>query len=155
MAVRVANQPPPLRDYNLVAENRPLVEAVRREGAGWAEEGLLAFGDELGGEPLEWGRLANEHPPVLRTHDRFCEPVGGGKAELQGPRGFCPGPMGGAFLVPAQAPAGLTCYFVPRSSSIVIERLKDKLGNRSNASAEIRLEGAWGRQIGEEGRGVA
>src|SRR4051812_45537857 len=71
MAVRSANQPPPLRDYNLVAENRPLVEAVRREGAVWAEEELLAFGDELGGAPLDWGRLANEHPPVLRTHDRF------------------------------------------------------------------------------------
>src|ERR671939_1894226 len=71
MGVRVQNQPPPLCDYNLVAENRPLLEAVRREGAEWAEETLLELGEELGGRPLEWGRLANEHPPQLRTHDRF------------------------------------------------------------------------------------
>src|SRR6266852_5813185 len=70
MAVRVANQPPPLRDYNLVAANVPLLEALRREGASSAEDDLLAFGAELGGEPLEWGRLANEHPPVLHGNDR-------------------------------------------------------------------------------------
>jgi len=52
MAVRVTNQPPPLRDYNLVAANRPLLEGVQREGADWAEDALLALGDELGGEPL-------------------------------------------------------------------------------------------------------
>jgi putative acyl-CoA dehydrogenase len=65
-----------------------------------------------------------------------------------------------AFLVTAQAPGGLTCYFVPRvlpdgeRNAFHIDRLKDKLGNRSNASAEIRLEGAWARRVGEEGRGV-
>jgi putative acyl-CoA dehydrogenase len=69
------NQPPPLRDYNLVAENRPLVEGLRREGAGWAEERMLELGAELGGAPLEWGRLANEHPPQLRTHDRFGDRI--------------------------------------------------------------------------------
>jgi putative acyl-CoA dehydrogenase len=65
-----------------------------------------------------------------------------------------------AFLVTAQAPGGLTCYFVPRvlpdgaRNAFHIDRLKDKLGNRSNASAEIRLDGAWARRVGEEGRGV-
>ena len=68
--------------------------------------------------------------------------------------------MSDAFLVLAQAPGGLTCYFLPRvlpdgeRNAFHIDRLKDKLGNRSNASAEIRLEGAWARRVGEEGRGV-
>ena len=53
MTARTENQAPPLRHYNLVAENRPLLEGVRREGAGWAEQDLLALGEELGGEPLE------------------------------------------------------------------------------------------------------
>ena len=66
-----------------------------------------------------------------------------------------------AFLVLAQAPGGLTCYLLPRvlpdgeRNAFHIDRLKDKLGNRSNASAEIELDGAWARRVGEEGRGVA
>src|SRR5690348_5560342 len=67
----VFNQPPPLEGYNLYLENRPLVEATHREGAGWAEDRLIAMGEEAGGEPIEWGRLANENPPILRTHDRY------------------------------------------------------------------------------------
>jgi len=218
---------------------------VRREGAPAAERELIAFGAELAGAPREWGRLANEHPPVLRTHDRYgnrideiefhpawdsllalglrerlnipgdyvaraakfialaqveqgvgcplsmthaahaildtiddellvgmamterqggsdvraneteARPVGDGEATLHGHKWFCSAPMSDAFLILAQAPAGLSCYFVPRSEGFVIERLKDKLGNRSNASGEIRLDGAWGRLVGEEGRGVA
>jgi putative acyl-CoA dehydrogenase len=285
VAVRAPNQPPPLRDVNLVAGNAPLLEAVRREGAAWVEDDLLAFGAELAGEPLEWGRLANEHPPALRTHDRYGEridevefhpayhdlltlgvarglhalswtearpgahaaraalfmalaqveqgvgcplsmthaavpalraepalaaeweplltarryeprlaparekggalcgmamterqggsdvranetearPAGGtgdGEATLHGHKWFCSAPMSDAFLVLAQAPAGLTCFLVPRvlpdgaRNELRLERLKDKLGNRSNASAELRLEGAWARRVGEEGRGV-
>jgi putative acyl-CoA dehydrogenase len=63
--------------------------------------------------------------------------------------------MSDAFLVLAQAPAGLSCYLVPRGEGFVVERLKAKLGNRSNASAEIRLDGVRGDLVGEEGRGVA
>src|SRR5438132_825136 len=73
--MRVENQAPPLRDYNLVAGNRPLLDGLRREGAAWYEDELLAFGAELGGEPLEWGRLANEHPPRLRTYDRYGDRI--------------------------------------------------------------------------------
>ena len=251
MAVQVANQPPPLRDYNVVAANAPLLEGLRREGAPWAEDELLAFGVELGGEPLEWGRLANEHPPVLHGHDRVefhpawhsllalgireglqrpgshvaraakfmalaqveagvgcplsmthaavptlrlepalaaeweprvtagealigmamtekqggsdvraneteARPAGEHEATLHGHKWFCSAPMSDAFLILAQAPGGLSCYLVPRADNgIVIERLKDKLGNRSNASSEIRLDGAWGRLVGDEGRGIA
>ena len=277
------NQAPPLEGYDLYGENRPLVEAVAREGAGWAGEALRGLGELLGGEPLEWGRLANEHPPQLRTHDRFgnridevefhpawhrllglgvehalhaapwrdpragvhvaraagfltlaqveagvCCPLSmtfaslatlreepelydewkpaltstvyhpglrpvtekagalcgmslterqggsdvranetvarpsadGGEATLRGDKWFCSAPMCDAFLVTAHAPGGLTCYLVPRvlsdgeRNAFHIDRLKDKLGNRSNASAEIRLDGAWARRVGEEGRGV-
>jgi putative acyl-CoA dehydrogenase len=65
------------------------------------------------------------------------------------------------FLVLAQAPGGLTCYLLPRvleggeRNAFRIRRLKDKLGNRSNASAEVELEGAWAQRVGDEGRGVA
>src|SRR2546425_10933370 len=64
-----------------------------------------------------------------------------------------------AFLVLAQAPGGLSCFLLPRvlddgeRNRFHIQRLKDKLGNRSNASAEILLDGAWAVMIGEEGRG--
>jgi putative acyl-CoA dehydrogenase len=278
-----ANQPPPLEGHNLVATNRPLVEALRREGGGFAESRVAAFGAELGGEPLEWGRLANESPPILRAFDRFgnrvdeveyhpawhallelgveaglhalpwrepaagahvaraamfstlaeveagvgcplsmtfaavpalraepdvaaeweprltslsyepglapadgkagalcgmamterqggsdvraneteARPAGDGEALLRGHKWFCSAPMSDAFLVLAQAPGGLSCYLAPRvlpdgeRNAIRLQRLKDKLGNRSNASAEIDLEDAWARPIGEEGRGVA
>jgi putative acyl-CoA dehydrogenase len=69
--------------------------------------------------------------------------------------------MSDLFLMLAQAPGGLSCFAVPRwrpdgtRNAIAVQRLKDKLGNRSNASSEIELDGAWGRMVGEEGRGVA
>jgi putative acyl-CoA dehydrogenase len=65
-----------------------------------------------------------------------------------------------AFLVLAQAPRGLSCFFLPRvlpdgtRNALRIQRLKDKLGNRSNASSEVEFDGAWSLMIGEEGRGV-
>src|SRR5262252_2106165 len=68
----VLNQPSPLCNYNPFEIDRTLVEAVRREGAGWAEPELAAFGARVGSEEvIGWGFLANENPPVLRTHDRF------------------------------------------------------------------------------------
>ncbi|MBX6740910.1 MAG: DNA alkylation response protein, partial [Acetobacteraceae bacterium] len=68
----VSNQPPPLADLDLFATDRPLVEAVAREGAGWAQPELSAFGRRLGtAEVLELGRLANAHPPLLHAFDRY------------------------------------------------------------------------------------
>jgi putative acyl-CoA dehydrogenase len=278
-----ANQPPPLAGYDLFAENRPLAEALEREDAGWAAERCSALGTLLGGEPLEWGRLANENPPTLRTHDRFGEridevefhpawhdlmrlslahglhalswtetregahvaraalfhlvsqveaghgcpvsmthaavpalrasapelaeewepaltsreydfglrpvaekrgavcgmamterqggsdvrantttarPLDGDEYALDGSKWFCSAPMSDAFLVLAQAPAGLSCFLLPRvlpdgtRNGLRIERLKDKLGDRSNASSEVTFDRAWARLVGEEGRGV-
>ena len=88
---------------------------------------------------------------------------GGPGAEylLTGHKWFLSAPMSDAFLMLAQAPGGLSCFLVPRVlpdgkvNGLHLQRLKDKLGNRSNASAEVEFSGAHGWLIGEEGRGVA
>ncbi len=283
---RVDNQPPPLADVDLFATNRPLVEALEREGGGWARERVGALGRIAGAEGIEWGFQANENPPKLRTHDRYghridevefhpawhrllqtavahevhalpwrsaepgahvaraglfitfdqvesghdcpismtysavpalhTEPElaaeweprltstaydgvlrpagekpgclagmgmtekqggsdvranttravacdgGGPGAEylLTGHKWFCSAPMCDVFLMLAQAEEGLSCFLVPRFTPdgernvFRIQRLKDKLGNRSNASSEIELDGTWARMVGEPGRGV-
>jgi putative acyl-CoA dehydrogenase len=283
----VFNQPPPLADWNPFTAEPSLAEALRREGAGWAEERVRAFGALVGRrETIAWGVQANAHPPILRTHDRtgrridevelhpawhallglgvehavhalpWREPrpgaqvaraamfltlaqveagvgcplsmtfsavpaltaqpelaaewlprltataydprpapapekagalcgmamtekqggsdvranttaalplgTGGPVAEyaLTGHKWFCSAPMCDVFLMLAQAPGGLSCFLVPRftpdgeRNRFHLQRLKDKLGNRSNASSEIELHAAWGRLVGEEGRGV-
>jgi putative acyl-CoA dehydrogenase len=67
----VTNQPPPLEDVNLFAGHRALVEALGREGAGWAAAEVCAFGELAGRrETIAWGFQANAFPPVLRSHDR-------------------------------------------------------------------------------------
>ena len=118
--------------------------------------------------------LAEEWIPRLTSGDALCgmamtERQGGSdvranettaRAEgdiwiLDGHKWFCSAPMSDAFLVLAQAPAGLSCFLVERPQpGFRIDRLKDKLGNRSNASAEIVLDGVEARLVGEEGRGV-
>ena len=78
---------------------------------------------------------------------------------LRGHKWFCSAPMSDGFLTLAQAPGGLTCFLVPRwlegeRNAIHLMRLKDKLGNRSNASAEIEYHDALAYQLGDEGAGV-
>lgn len=281
----VFNQPPPLSGHNLYASDRVLTEAVHREGAGWAEEELQTFGEELGRpEILALGVDANRQTPELRTHDARgyridevvyhpawhelmrrgveaeihalpwnrpqpgahvaraakhflltqvepgvlcpltmtfaavpalrCEPEvaevwvpratskvydfgarpanekagtilgmamtekqggsdvranttraqplaeGGSEYLLTGHKWFCSAPMSDAFLTLAQTDAGLTCFLVPRwlpdgtRNPFHIQRLKDKLGNRSNASSEIEYRDTWARRLGDEGRGI-
>jgi putative acyl-CoA dehydrogenase len=291
----VANQPPPLVGLDVFASNLPLVEATAREGAGWVAERASALGQFVGeadGPQQLWGRLANEHKPVLHTHDRygnridevefhpawhqlmqmgvehelhslpwtsddpaahaaraaiymtgmqaeagyacpitmtfavvpalraqpelaaeweplvtattydprsipaaekgsaiagmamtekqggsdvranttFARPLNGGGAgaeyQLTGHKWFCSAPMSDIFLVLAQAESadgsaeGLSCFLMPRvlpdgtRNAMHIQRLKDKLGNRSNASSEIELHNAWAQMVGEPGRGV-
>jgi putative acyl-CoA dehydrogenase len=283
----VVNQPPPLVDYNVFETDRPLVEAVRREGGEWAEARISAVG-ALAGEArtIELGALANEHPPKLRTHDRFgnrvdevefhpawdellgravehelhcspwkdprpgahvargaafmcmshaeagigcpismtysvipalraqpelaaeweprflstsydprnapapgkagalagmgmtekqggtdvranttvARPVNGGgpgaEYELTGHKWFMSAPMCDAFLVLAQADGGISCFLFPRwtpdgeRNRFRLQRLKDKLGNRSNASSEVEFDAASAWLVGEEGAGV-
>jgi putative acyl-CoA dehydrogenase len=284
---RVFNQPQALEDYNLFDADRPLGEALRREGADWAEEQARELGAICGSrQTIRWGFEANERKPQLHTHDRsgnridevefdsswhelmrigvghglhaapWREPrpgahvaratqfmllmqaesgVGcpismtysaipalrmqpdvaddweesflsldyderfapvegksgalcgmamtekqggsdvrantttaaplagggpGGEYEIVGHKWFCSAPMCDAFLVLAQTESGLSCFLLPRwtpdgeRNAFRIQRLKDKLGNRSNASSEVEFEGAWARMVGEEGRGV-
>jgi putative acyl-CoA dehydrogenase len=284
----VFNQPPPLEGYNAFDSDRVLVEALRREGAEWAEESVRELG-AICGRPgtMRLGVEANENPPKLRTHDRFgnridevefhpswhelmrlsverglhaspwrepkpgahvaraasfmltsqveagvgcpismtysvipalrvqpelaqeweprflslsydgerlvpapdkkgalcgmgmtekqggsdvrantttARPLNGAgpgaEYEITGHKWFFSAPMCDAFLVLAQADGGLSCFLMPRftpdgeRNRIHLQRLKDKLGNRSNASSEVEFRGAWARLVGEEGRGV-
>jgi putative acyl-CoA dehydrogenase len=85
---------------------------------------------------------------------------GGGSYLLNGHKWFTSAPMGDLFMVLAQAPGGLSCFLLPRvlpdgsRNGMRLQRLKDKLGNRSNASAEVEYEQATAWLVGEEGRGV-
>jgi putative acyl-CoA dehydrogenase len=91
-------------------------------------------------------------------------PVGAGEFgpeyQLTGHKWFCSAPMSDGFLTLARTPKGVTCFFVLRSlpdgtrNTFLIQRLKEKLGNRSNASSEIEYAGTRATQIGEEGRGI-
>ena len=109
----------------------------------------------------------------VRANTTVARPVSGSpptragaEYELTGHKWFCSAPMSDLFLVLAQADAdeggrgGLSCFLMPRilpdgtRNAMHIQRLKDKLGNRSNASSEIELHGAWARMVGEPGRGV-
>ena len=100
----------------------------------------------------------------VRANTTVARPLDGGgpgaEYELTGHKWFCSAPMCDAFLVLAQTDGGLSCFLLPRftpdgeRNRFHIQRLKDKLGNRSNASSEVEFRAAWARLIGEEGRGV-
>ena len=97
----------------------------------------------------------------VRANTTRAEPlVADGEYLLTGHKWFCSAPMCDLFLVLAQAPGGLTCFVVPRvlpdgsRNTFRLQRLKDKLGNRSNASSEVELDGTWAQRLGAEGRGV-
>jgi putative acyl-CoA dehydrogenase len=100
----------------------------------------------------------------LRGNTTRAEALAGGGAgtayRLVGHKWFFSAPMCDAFLVLAQAPKGPSCFFVPRwtpdgtLNALRLQRLKDKLGNRSNASSEVEFAGAWAMLVGDEGRGI-
>ena len=102
----------------------------------------------------------------VRTNTTHAVPhavVGGGVEGghlLTGHKFFCSAPMCDAFLTLAYTDVGLSCFLVPRwrpdgeRNNLSIQRLKDKLGNRSNASTEMELHDTWGQMVGEDGRGV-
>lgn len=94
----------------------------------------------------------------LRSNSTIAEPEGE-NYRLEGHKWFCSAPMSDGFLTLAQAPGGLTCFLVPRwleggRNGIHIQRLKDKLGNHANASAEIEYKAAIAQRLGEEGAGI-
>ena len=96
----------------------------------------------------------------VRTNTTTARPQADGTYLLVGHKWFTSAPMSDMFLTLAQAPGGLSCFLVPRvlpggaRNSLTLMRLKDKMGNKSNASSEIEYDDAVGWLIGEEGRGV-
>jgi putative acyl-CoA dehydrogenase len=94
------------------------------------------------------------------TRARPAAGEGEGVFLLTGHKWFCSAPMSDAFLTLAQTDAGLTCFLVPRfrpdgtQNRFFLQRLKDKLGNRSNASGEVEYDDTWARRVGPEGEGV-
>ncbi|WP_411819997.1 acyl-CoA dehydrogenase family protein [Hyphococcus formosus] len=96
----------------------------------------------------------------IRANATRATPIGNDEYELVGHKWFCSAPMCDAFLTLAQTDAGVTCFLVPRwrpdgsRNQFHIMRLKDKMGDRSNASSEIEYHDAWAKRLGEEGRGV-
>jgi putative acyl-CoA dehydrogenase len=98
----------------------------------------------------------------VRANTTFAEKLNArGEYKITGRKWFCSAPMCDAFLILAQTEKGLSCFLLPRwkpdgaKNALYFQRLKDKLGNKSNASAEVEFRAAYGKIIGEEGRGTA
>ncbi|MFF4188725.1 acyl-CoA dehydrogenase family protein [Streptomyces sp. NPDC001691] len=124
------------------------------------EEGLRPAA-EKGGVLFGMGMTEKQGGSDVRANTTSAAPLSAdGEYVLTGHKWFCSAPMSDGFLVLAQAPGGLTCFLVPRvladgtRNAFAIQRLKDKLGNKSNASGEVEFDGTWARRVGEEGRGV-
>jgi putative acyl-CoA dehydrogenase len=114
---------------------------------------------EKSGALMGMGMTEKQGGSDVRANTTEARPTADGYL-LTGHKWFTSAPMCDAFLVLAQAPGGLTCFFVPRfleggtTNTFRIQRLKDKLGNRSNASSEIEFDDTAAWMVGEEGRGV-
>ncbi|MGW7364940.1 acyl-CoA dehydrogenase family protein [Streptomyces sp. NPDC054841] len=129
------------------------------------EVGLRPAADKAG-SLFGMGMTEKQGGSDVRANTTRAEPLAAdGEYLLTGHKWFCSAPMSDGFLVLGQASGttgqgGLTCFLVPRvlpdgtRNVFAIQRLKDKLGNRSNASSEVEFDGTWARRVGEEGRGV-
>jgi putative acyl-CoA dehydrogenase len=112
------------------------------------------------GSLMGMGMTEKQGGSDVRTNTTRADRSGDDSYRIAGHKWFTSAPMCDAFLILAQAEGGLTCFLLPRwtpdgeVNEFLIQRLKDKLGNRSNASAEVEFDGAWARRVGEEGRGV-
>ncbi|PSJ61831.1 acyl-CoA dehydrogenase family protein [Kumtagia ephedrae] len=112
------------------------------------------------GLTLGMGMTEKQGGTDVRANTTRAERAGNGFYRLTGHKWFMSAPMSDAFLVLAQAGEGLSCFLVPRilgdgsGNGFRFQRLKDKLGNRSNASSEVEFEGAIGEPVGELGAGV-
>jgi putative acyl-CoA dehydrogenase len=121
----------------------------------WREKAGVTMGmgmtEKQGGSDVR----ANTTQAVAAGEDTW-----GRRFRVTGHKWFLSAPMCDAFLILAQAPSGLSCFFLPRIlpdgslNAMRIERLKDKLGNKANASSEVEFRGASAWLVGEEGRGV-
>ncbi|MFP3906164.1 MAG: isovaleryl-CoA dehydrogenase [Acidimicrobiales bacterium] len=145
---------PPLRHApELAAEWEPLLTSPRYDPANRPAT-------EKRGATFGMAMTEKQGGSDLRTNTTSAAPADDGTYRLTGHKWFCSAPMSDGFLMLAQAPGGLTCFLVPRwlpdgeRNAIHLQRLKDKLGDRSNASSEIELFDTWGARVGDEGAGV-
>ncbi len=132
--------------------------------ASTAYDPRLAFVGNKSGVTMGMGMTEKQGGSDVRantTRAEYVEDTPWGRCyRLVGHKWFFSAPMSDAFLVLAQTPAGLSCFFLPRVlpdgslNAIAIQRLKDKLGNHANASSEVEFNGALAWLVGEEGRGV-
>lgn len=117
--------------------------------------------DGKAGVTFGMGMTEKQGGSDVRANTTRAEPVTGRSYLLTGHKWFFSAPMSDAFLVLAQAPRGLSCFLLPRFrpdgsvNAIRLLRLKDKLGDRSNASSEVEFDRAHAELVGEEGRGIA
>ena len=121
--------------------------------------------DQKRGATIGMGMTEKQGGSDVRANTTFARPLAsagpGETYELIGHKFFLSAPMCDAFLMLAQTEAGPSCFLVPRwrddgtRNPLELVRLKDKMGNTSNASAEVELRGAHGRLVGHEGRGIA
>jgi putative acyl-CoA dehydrogenase len=146
---------PALReDPALAATWLPLIERCEYDAR------FIPAGDKRG-VTVGMGMTEKQGGSDLRANTTRAEPAGGRTYRIVGHKWFFSAPMCDAFLVLAQAPRGLSCFLLPRFrpdgsvNAIRIQRLKDKLGDRSNASSEVEFEDAYAELVGEEGRGIA
>lgn len=116
---------------------------------------------EKRGALLGMGMTEKQGGSDVRANTTRAERIGSSREYLvTGHKWFCSAPMCDAFLILAQAEKGLSCFLLPRwtpagdKNKFFIQRLKNKLGNRSNASSEVEFHGAWAHIVGDEGRGV-
>jgi len=136
--------------------------------AAWADKAAAPHYDprdvpiaDKAGITLGMGMTEKQGGSDVRSNTTRAEPQTDGSYALVGHKWFFSAPMSDGFLVLAQAPGGLSCFLMPRRladghrNAFRLMRLKDKLGDWSNASSEVELCGAWAQRVGEEGRGVA
>ncbi|MCD7097389.1 acyl-CoA dehydrogenase family protein [Stenotrophomonas sp. MMGLT7] len=134
----------------------------------WADKAAAAHYDPRdvpvaakAGITLGMGMTEKQGGSDVRSNATIASPDGGDGYRLVGHKWFFSAPMSDGFLVLAQAPGGLSCFLLPRrlpdgdKNAFRLMRLKDKLGDWSNASSEVEFCGAWAQRVGEEGRGVA
>jgi putative acyl-CoA dehydrogenase len=129
----------------------------------WYDPALKSFKDKPG-VTMGMGMTEKQGGSDVRANTtkavRDGSDAWGERYAITGHKWFFSAPMCDAFLVLAQAEAGLSCFFLPRvlpdgtRNAIHIQRLKDKLGNKANASSEVEFHGASAWLVGEEGRGI-
>jgi putative acyl-CoA dehydrogenase len=155
MTMTYAAVPALAASRGIEAEWRPRVTAARYDPASRPAA-------DKAGVTIGMAMTEKQGGSDVRANTTRAEPEGDGWWRLTGHKWFCSAPMSDAFLTLAYAEGGLTCFLLPRwlpdgerNAGFQVMQLKDKLGDRSNASSEVEYRGALAQQLGEVGRGIA